>query len=243
MTPLQQKQIRLAGIVGILAALAAAVADISLQYSPTGQYGTLLEFLHIPPWRLLLGHYIGIFAIPLLAAGYWQIAQALKPAGKWFSLPFFFITAYSVAYGTAFHGLSTGVELIVQARQHAPAATQAALTSLLNTTFLFTRPLAIVLLVNYLIGCTWYVIAVLFRRTLLPKWMALFNPFVLSLLIVLFYYSNLLPPLGNLLFPAVLNIPHVIFFTLSTILLWNVSSQVDDISALDKQKQATSISS
>src|SRR5436305_1526762 len=80
----QQKHIRAAGIVGILAALAATLADISLQYSPTGQYGTQLEFLHISMWRLLLGHYLGIFAIPLLAVGYWQIAQALKPAGKRF---------------------------------------------------------------------------------------------------------------------------------------------------------------
>src|SRR5438067_11865673 len=122
-TSLQQKQLRLAGIIGILAALAATVADISLQYSPTGQYGTLLEFLHIPTWRLLLGHYVGIFAIPLVAIGYWQIAQALKPAGKWFSLPFFFIAAYSVTYGAAFHALSTTVELMVQARQNTPAAT------------------------------------------------------------------------------------------------------------------------
>ena len=36
----QQKHIRVAGIVGMLAALAATLADISLQYAPTGQYGT-----------------------------------------------------------------------------------------------------------------------------------------------------------------------------------------------------------
>jgi hypothetical protein len=224
-TQTQRRALRITGIIGILAAISATVADIALQYSPGGQYATNLNVLTIPLWSILLGYYLGIFAIPLLAVGYWQVSQALKPAGKWFSLPFFLITAYTTAYGPAFHGSFAAMALMVQARQISSAQTQNVLTHLLGTYGLFTTPLAVVLLLNFLIGWAWYVIAVVFKRTLLPKWMALFNPFLLSLAITLFYYSNLVPFLDNLLFPVVLNLPHVIFFTLTTILLWNAYDQ------------------
>jgi hypothetical protein len=219
MMPLR-KQIRWAGLIGSVVALAGICADIALQYSPAG-YSADFGAAHTALWRLLLGHYLGIFAIPLMTIGYWQVYLALKPAGKWFSLPPFLIAAYSTAYGAAFHGTFAAVALTVQARAGASAATQSVLVHLLNVYLLFSEPLAAVFLLSYFIFAVWFVLTVLLRPTLYPKWMALCNPFLFSLIITLLYVSNIVPIVGNLLYPLVLSAPHLIFFALSTIVLWN----------------------
>ena len=48
--------LRLAGIVGIITAIALSLSDISLLYSPAGGYESDAMLLTIPKWRLLLGH-------------------------------------------------------------------------------------------------------------------------------------------------------------------------------------------
>ncbi len=47
------------------------------------------------------------------------------------------------------------------------------------------------------------------------------NPFLLSLVIELLSVSQVLPALANVLSPAWLSIPHLVFFTLSTLVLWS----------------------
>jgi hypothetical protein len=50
---------------------------------------------------------------------------------------------------------------------------------------------------------------------------ALLNPFLLSLVIELLNVSQVLPALANVLSPAWLSVPHLVFFTLSTLVLWS----------------------
>ena len=49
-TQTQQRALRITGIIGILAAISATIADIALQYSSGGQYATNLNVLTIPLW-------------------------------------------------------------------------------------------------------------------------------------------------------------------------------------------------
>jgi hypothetical protein len=53
--------------------------------------------------------------------------------------------------------------------------------------------------------------------------MALLNPFLLSIIFALLGMSNGLPILANVLSPAWLSIPQLVFFTCSTLVLWNIS--------------------
>ena len=78
-----------------------------------------------------------------------------------------------------------------------------------------------IFLLGYLATSLWYCVAVLARRSLYPRWMALCNPFLLSLLIALLYSAGIVPVIMNVLWPAWLSTAHVLFFTLSTMVLWS----------------------
>jgi hypothetical protein len=54
-----------------------------------------------------------------------------------------------------------------------------------------------------------------------PQWSVLSVPTLGSLIITGVYESHIVPLLGNILFPTVLSLPHLIFFLLSTIVLFN----------------------
>jgi len=51
--------------------------------------------------------------------------------------------------------------------------------------------------------------------------MVVFSPVFLSLIILFLNSRNAFPLVLNILWPVWLSFPHVIFFTLTTIVLWN----------------------
>jgi hypothetical protein len=196
------------------------VADNILQYSPSGGYGTEdLHLLTIPPWRLFLGHYLGIFIAPFELFGYWQVAQALRPAGKWLVLPVFLISGYTLVAGLPFHATVAFEALAMQARQAHPDTADAVLTPLLANFRALQYGLQLFLIIGLAVGAIWFGVAVGFRPTLYPRWMALFNPLFLALAILVVYRA--LPVVGNLLLPALPNVTFFVFFTISTVLLWH----------------------
>jgi hypothetical protein len=209
-----KRLLRLTGIVSILIALITVAADELLQYSPQG-YASYLYYRDIVFWRVLSGDLLGVLAIPLAAIGYWHVCQALKLSGVKRTSLMFWIIAYGAAIGATAHGAFTAVIVIIQ------EGTSSSLTRALDYLQTYVAIPFGVFLLCYLIVSAWYCIAVLSGRTLYPKWMALLNPFFLSLVIALLSVSNLLPALANVLSPAWLSIPHLVFFTLSTLVLWH----------------------
>jgi hypothetical protein len=84
--------IRWAGIIAIFAALLGVIADLALQYTTNTAHllsDQSLYLLDVPPSRLLVGHYLGVVAIFMEIAGFWQIYRAIQPAGEHIALPFF----------------------------------------------------------------------------------------------------------------------------------------------------------
>jgi hypothetical protein len=210
----QKQWLRLTGVLSIVVALITVAADELLQYSPQG-YSSYLYYRDIVSWRVFLGVLSGVFAIPLSAIGYWHVCKALKLSGiKRTSLMFWVIT-YGLAIGAAAHGGFAAFIVLIQ------EGTNASLTRAMDYLQTYIAiPLGLFFLC-YLIINAWFFIVVLSRHTLYPKWMAFLNPFLLSILIALLNMSNLFPVLVNVLSPAWLSIPHLVFFTLSTLILWN----------------------
>jgi hypothetical protein len=194
----------------VVAAITVA-ADELLQYLPQG-YASLLPLRDIAAWRLLSGNALGVLAIPLTAIGYWQVCQALKLSGVKRARWMFWLIAYGTALGAAAHG---GIAACIVLLQQGASLTRA-LGYLQDDV---AAPFGTFLLC-YLLLSAWYCIVVLSRQTLYPRWMALLNPFLLSLAIAFLAMSNSLPALSNALTPAWLSIPHLVFFTLSTLVLW-----------------------
>ena len=208
----QRQFLRLTGMVSMVVAAVTVAADELLQYLPQG-YASLLPWREIAAWRLFSGNTLGVLAIPLSAIGYWQVCQALKLSGIKRTTWMFWLIAYGAALGAAAHG---GIAAFIVLLQQGASLTRA----LDYLQFYVALPFGAFLLC-YLSMSAWYCFVVLARPTLYPRWMALLNPFLLSLVIELINMSQVLPALANVLSPAWLSLPHLVFFTLSTLVLWS----------------------
>ena len=207
----QKYILRITGIISIFVALLTTIADELLQYSSQG-YTSYAYVRDFALWRSLSGHVLGVVTIPLLATGYWHVCYALKLSGVKYTSIFFWIMVYGLAIGAAAHGTFAGVIALIQTGA-TPATGE-------NYFLTYGGPLFAVTLFCYATVSIWYCITVLSKPTLYPKWMAFLSPFFISLLIALFQGSNIIPVLGNILGPTWLNFAHVVFFTLSTCVLW-----------------------
>ncbi len=214
--------LRTAGLLAVGAALACVVGDLALQY--TANRGDLFApdyryLASIPEWRLLLGHYVGVLALPLQLAGIWLMYQALLPAGRRLALAVGLGGAYAVAAGPGLHSTFAILALVVQARAHANPATQALLAHIVQRADPFVSPLGAVILTVMLLTYLGYALVVGFRRTRLPRWMALCNP--LTFLALGGLLALAIPAVALVVVPAGLNLTHLCFYALLTGMLWN----------------------
>lgn len=210
----RQRVLLTVGGAGIGAALLAVAGDEISQYSPQ-RYTSFAELARaMPLWRLLSGELLGIVSIPLCLLGYWCICQVMRRCGIPGARIIFWLIAYGLVMGVVSHALISAAYIFL----HAGAASLTAGAT--NTVQLAVYLPGSLFLISYLTASTWYVVAVISARTLYPRWMACLNPFLLSLLIALLSAANVLPVAVSVLWPAWLSIPHLIFFTLSTLILW-----------------------
>jgi hypothetical protein len=212
--------LRLAGIVGIITAIALSVSDISLLYSSSGGYESDATLITTPMWRLLLGHYLGVLMLPFFLVAVWHLYEGLKSGGPWLSIPVAALLGYVAAAGGAFHGSVAGLALIAQAGVGASPETQTVLTRLLANAHQFVEPLQAVVFLAGFAGSVWLAAALLSGRTAYPRWFLLANPVLVHA--VLFASYLLTPnPVSTLLLPATASLSLLILFGLSTALLWN----------------------
>ena len=211
----QQRVLRICGVISIGIALITVAADEILQYWPQG-YRSLAYNQVLPLWRIFTGHLLGILAIPLCLIGYWCVCQALKLGGARYTRLLFWLIAYSLVMGALSHD-SISTYFVMLHYGGGPA-----LAPVMNYVQSFANVPGVIFLLGYLASSVWYCVVVLTRRSLYPRWMALCNPFLLSLLIALLYMAGALPVIMNVLWSAWLSTAHMIFFTLSTAVLWSV---------------------
>jgi hypothetical protein len=209
------------GIFSILASSGAVVADLILQYDPQGNYSlTTHAPVTIAFWRVFVGSLLGVFCIPLVITGYWVVCTVLRESAPRLFRVLFWVMAYSIVIGTVLHSTFLALLLVEQAAHGATGAAQASLFQLLNALLAFRLPLTVFFAVCYLVMWSIVVITVLRTETRYPRWIVLFAPALLSLVIALVGRSHAVPVLGNVLYPTVLSLPHLMFFLLSTIVLW-----------------------
>jgi hypothetical protein len=214
--------LRAAGLLACGAALACVAGDLALQYTPNTRdlFASDYRYLaYIPDGRLLLGHYLGVLALPLQLAGMWLVYQALLPAGRRFALPVALLGIYSVAAGPALHSMFAVLAQLVQAQAGAPPEVQATLGHVLQRTDPFVNPLGAVILASVALTSVGYAVVVGFMFTRLPRWMALCNPPIF--LVVGGLLTLAIPEAALVVVPAGLNLAHLCFYALLTLLLWN----------------------
>ncbi|NJK48150.1 hypothetical protein HC931_08155 [Candidatus Gracilibacteria bacterium] len=213
--------IRILGIVAIIGAILSTIAETCIFYLPGegiefNEY-TLLQ--NVPQSRLIIGHYLGVLSFPLQLLGFWQIYQALKPAGKWFSLSVFLLISYSWICGIAAYGSFAYMSTALQTEIAATEGDRTLLIQMIDTLKIYHEPLYYVLLLGLVFSWVWYSVSVAFRSTLYPRWMAILNPFLMSIIVL--FIGGKIPMISRFIGAAFYNIAIIIFFSISTIVLWN----------------------
>ena len=218
--------IRWAGIIAILAALLGVIADLALQYTTNAAHllsKQSLYLLDVPPSRLFLGHYLGIAAILFEIIGFWQIYRGLQPAGERLALPFLLISSFGAMLGAAYHATFIFVGLTLQAQSAGTEAARQIFSALLDSFNSARIGLAIPALFGIVVSSLWYALIVGFRASTYPRWMAICNPLVFLLLIVVLTIG--VPSLALVLAPTALNLSHLLFFICSTATMWKATGR------------------
>lgn len=202
------------GLLAIGAAALLSLTDLALLGAPAGGGGLdgHEQLAAMPRWRLVAAHYLGVLLPPAYIAGYWLVFRGLRDAGPWHSWPVLLLGSYAAALAGVRHGL-LALRAVVVGQDGGAAAQQ-----LLAETRAFVDPLHA--LVSTLVALTslWLVAAVLSGRTRLPRWMALANPLVPTLLFAL--PALLAPGAGfGRLTAASYDLGHLVFFCLVTAVL------------------------
>src|SRR5229473_1117085 len=128
-----------------------------------------------------------------------------------------------IAPGTVFHGTFMAMVFAEQAAAGAPASAQSIFLTLETQLNIAIVPLSLFFLVCYLTMWGIFTVTILRKASPFPRWMIFFTPALWSLLIVLLYESHTVPWLGNLLYPTVLSLPHLVFYVLCTIVVWRIN--------------------
>ncbi|NNM00249.1 MAG: hypothetical protein HKO62_05830 [Gammaproteobacteria bacterium] len=212
--------LRTAGLLGALGSLLAACGDFSTAWidAPPPAMNTVMwlalgDFVtFLAPkahHELLIGHYLGVFFIPLNVLGLWHVYLALAPRSGRAALLFIGAGTFLAAVGGAFHGT---VGLAVTAVRAGDATTLAQAAD-------YFEPFGWILTVFG--GVVFIALAVLIGagRSVLPRWMALLSPALTQTWFTL--AAPALPqPVGVLLLVTGFNVSVCLFLLVSTAVLW-----------------------
>ena len=205
------------GLLGLFGALMVGIGEFFLLYSPDGGHGIAegyRNFLHRTPAQLTLGFYISAFTAPLYILGYWHVVNMLKLTKSWFRWVIMGVAVFGFMSGLSWLLTNAYLGIIVQTIAATDGAVAAAMTELLAKVDALSLPLLQVVRGTVMILSVFFVYFVLKGDTHYPKWMALFNPFVLILLV----FSSILviPEVAKYFVPEALNVAHFVFFATSS---------------------------
>ncbi|MEO1435106.1 MAG: DUF6796 family protein [Bacteroidota bacterium] len=184
--------------IGMFASLLGCVSDGLLLYTPDAVYHEMdfQFFTDISKIRLLIGQYLGIFSIPFCLMGFWWLTRGLRPWNEnapWYAFSMMIIAMF---LGVAYHACLPLVAMQVQ--------------SLGGVEFVraFFMPLGTTFALLYFLLSLAFLLTILFRETLFPRWLIWFNPIVTYLVCLAFYLW--VPSIGNFLIVAGFNLANLI---------------------------------
>jgi hypothetical protein len=224
--------LRIIGILAIIGATLYAIGDVLLlaskvsldDYPKLKLYAKLLsdaeKMVVLSPNRMMWGALLGVFATPLVLAGYWQIYHGLAGANKVLVLTTTLLFVIPSIIGTFVHGTFYYLGEYVQALNLVDDFSQVVIADMIKR----HRK---VLLITYAPLLTLIVIAsILFSvmvgmgNTQFPTWMAGINPVTMTIAWLLI--KRILPQfIRDATEGAGFNIAYFVFFACTTFTLWN----------------------
>ena len=205
------KQIKITGIIGILAASLMYAGDMFLYFTTETISNFEEEIIktlgEVSITRLTIGGLIGPFAAFLYVIGFYQIYLAIKPSHKKMAKVIFVLLSLGILYGGAFHSHFTYLGFI--------SSTNSAET--LQLAEAYAKINSYLMILPAIIAHIALVFLILKNKTYYPKWMVLFSP------VVLLWFSGILQllpqPFMIIIAGGWNNIIFILLFSMSTITL------------------------
>jgi hypothetical protein len=224
--------LRLTGFLALFGALLYAIGDVLLlaskasldQYPKLKPFAQLLsdaeKMVVLPPDRMIWGALLGVFATPLILAGYWQVYQGLNGANQTLTLLTVLLLAVASVIGAFVHGTFYYMGEYVQALNKVDNGSQAVIADMIarhrKVLIITYAPVLILILIASIL----FSILVASGRTAFPVWMAAVNPVTMTLAWLVL--KRLLPQfVRDWTEGAGFNIAYLAFFACTTITLWN----------------------
>lgn len=174
----------------------------------------------LSPNRMMWGALLGVFATPLVLAGYWQIYQGLTGAHASVVLTAVVLFVCASVIGAFVHGTFYFLGEYVQALNKVDEQSQTVIVDMITR----HRKALIIsyapVMIMVVIGSILFSVLVATQKTAFPVWMAAVNP--LTLIIAWLLLKRVLPQfICDWTEGAGFNIAFLIFFAFTTGILWN----------------------
>ncbi|MDQ2691852.1 MAG: hypothetical protein M3Y68_07470 [Chloroflexota bacterium] len=224
--------IRITGLIALIGAFLYAIGDVLLlaskasleQYPRLKPFGKLLsdaeKMVVLPPNRMIWGALIGVFATPLVLAGFWQVYQGLKGANEMLTLLTGLLFAVASVIGAFVHGTFYYMGEYVQALNRVDDDSQAVIAEMIARHRKVLVISYVPLLILIVIASILFSILVASGEAVFPTWMAVINPVTMTIAWML--VKRALPQfVRNWTEGAGFNIAYLLFFAFTTLTLWN----------------------
>ena len=225
--------IRITGLLAILGATLYAIGDVLLlaskapldDYPKLKLYAKLLsgaeKMVVLSPNRMIWGALLGVFATPLVLAGYWLVYQGLAGENEALALVTVVLFGIASVIGAFVHGTFYYMGEYVQALNKVDEHSQVIIADMITR----HRKVLIItyapVLIFILIASVLFSVMISMGITHFPAWMAAVNP--LTLTIAWMLVKRILPQsIRDATEGAGFNIAYFIFFICTTITLWNL---------------------
>jgi hypothetical protein len=202
--------------IGIFAILLTIVSDLLLIGSPISAYEYIIvgteTMAKLPLWRISVGTFLGVMVIPFQVCGFIPLYYAVKPAGRIKTLAVVLPIVYGMFMAAVFHASYVFIGASWKL-YHSNEQQDKGLLYLLNEFQNYWIFILLIISVSVIISSVFYSILVFKGKTLLPRWLALFNP--IAVFLFMFLIIIVIPaPLGGFIAPTYLNMSTLVFIML-----------------------------
>lgn len=218
---ISRKQLRICSLLAIMGGVLNAFSDLLLRFGPVSGKEITFEYMATMPYQQTFAGAVlgGAFGTPMWLFILVPAYHALRPAGRWFSIPVVILFAHlfvvSAIYHSAFALFSAGYSALA----HAGADTASLWMQMkerMASFHGFFMGLWFLLAVS---GSLWFVAAVLIRETAFRKWSAALTPAMAMPASIL---SSFLPaPVGGYIRPMAGTLVLTLFFIMVARATWN----------------------
>jgi len=225
--------LRISGLIALTGSFLYALGDVLLLASKVklDDYPKLKPFIKLlsdaekmvvlSPNRMIWGALLGVFATPLVLAGYWQMYHGLTGANTSLVLVTVLLFGCASVIGAFVHGTFYYLGEYVLALNKVNEESQSVIADMIvrHRKVLLISYLPVMVMV--VIASILFSVLVATQKTAFPVWMAALNPFIL--IIAWLLLKRILPQfIRDWTEGAGFNIAFFIFFALTTTIFWNV---------------------